>query len=203
MTFSASDATGILSVAFGGAAAGASNRVLRLHAARAVLERDRPPDAGPAAAGGRPRRHDHRPRRGRQPGDRRRRTVRIDGTPPTARVAVARRRTILVDVGDNVSGVARGEIQVRDTSPLAVPVAADHARERPAARADGPRAGAALRHPRRRQRQRRQPPRGARHEAADHQRAGDPARRPRPAAEGPRRPRQRPERARRPRPRAG
>ena len=42
--------------------------------------------------------------------------MRIDGTPPTARVVVARRRTILVDVGDNVSGVARGEIQVRDTS---------------------------------------------------------------------------------------
>jgi len=44
------------------------------------------------------------------------RTVRIDGTPPTARIAVARRKTILVDVGDNVSGVASGQIQVRDTT---------------------------------------------------------------------------------------
>ncbi len=43
-------------------------------------------------------------------------TVRIDGTPPTARIAVARNRNILVDVGDNVSGVASGQIAVRGST---------------------------------------------------------------------------------------
>ena len=43
-------------------------------------------------------------------------TVRIDGTPPGARVAVARGKRIVVDVGDNVSGVASGHIAVRRTT---------------------------------------------------------------------------------------
>ena len=43
-------------------------------------------------------------------------TVRLDGTPPTARIAVARGRTILVDVGDNVSGVDSGKIAVRGST---------------------------------------------------------------------------------------
>ncbi len=43
-------------------------------------------------------------------------TVRIDGTPPGARVAVARGKRIVVDVGDNVSGVASGQIAVRRTT---------------------------------------------------------------------------------------
>ena len=42
--------------------------------------------------------------------------VRIDGTPPNARVALAKGKRILVDVTDNVSGVKGGEIQVRRTT---------------------------------------------------------------------------------------
>lgn len=44
------------------------------------------------------------------------RTVRIDGTPPSARIALAKGRRILVDVTDNVSGVASGEISVRGST---------------------------------------------------------------------------------------
>jgi len=44
------------------------------------------------------------------------RTVRIDGTPPSARIALAKGRRILVDVTDDVSGVASGQIFVRGSS---------------------------------------------------------------------------------------
>jgi hypothetical protein len=44
------------------------------------------------------------------------RTVRIDGTPPNARIAVAKGRTILVDVTDNVAGVKAGRIAVRGSA---------------------------------------------------------------------------------------
>src|SRR5829696_1726370 len=44
------------------------------------------------------------------------RTVRIDGTPPSARIALAKGRRILVDVTDNVSGVASGQISVRGST---------------------------------------------------------------------------------------
>jgi hypothetical protein len=42
-----------------------------------------------------------------------RRTVRIDGTPPNGRVALAKGKRILIDVTDNVSGVASGTVEVR------------------------------------------------------------------------------------------
>ena len=67
-------------------------------------------------------------------------TVRLDGTPPTARIAVARGRTILVDVGDNVSGVKSRQDRRPRQHQGGVPRAADHAERRPAAGADGPRA---------------------------------------------------------------
>jgi hypothetical protein len=44
------------------------------------------------------------------------RTVRIDGTPPNARIALAKGKRILVDVTDGVSGVKDGEIQVRSST---------------------------------------------------------------------------------------
>ena len=44
------------------------------------------------------------------------RTVAIDGTPPNARIALAKGRRILVDVTDNVSGVASGQILVRGST---------------------------------------------------------------------------------------
>jgi hypothetical protein len=44
------------------------------------------------------------------------RSVHIDGTPPSARIALAKGRRILVDVTDNVSGVASGQILVRGST---------------------------------------------------------------------------------------
>jgi hypothetical protein len=44
------------------------------------------------------------------------RTVSIDGTPPNARIALAKGKRILVDVTDDVSGVRDGEIQVRSST---------------------------------------------------------------------------------------
>jgi hypothetical protein len=115
LVFNATDATGIRRVALGGDAAGASARSCDYtRTVPCSNANDRLTPSGRLGEGV----HRVTVTAEDAAGNARSvtRTVRIDGTAPTARIAVARRRTILVDVGDNVSGVARGEIQVRDTT---------------------------------------------------------------------------------------